>query len=893
MVTFEQQRVPSSEKTEQWRINQVDAICSRVDEFGNDWYRMWQNYRLKNNQIDQDEFREYCDTLGLSEGEGRKFVEPFNKTHTIIDVLIGEESNMPWNFDVINLSPKTTNEILRDKQREIQSYIDFKITAEIEKQQQKMQILSQIKAGEMTPQEAEEKMKQFEQKLVEDESRIMNPEQISKKYSNYKSKKETAVHKLLKVLSVNHNLKWVKNQTFEDALIAGIEAVEIIVDDYTGMPSIKQINVLNLFFHKSSDTPFLHDSDYVGYKEELTISDALDKYGHHMNEKDVEKLRQYNSKVFGYNEKFSSPGGESVSHWDTLKNYEYTYRHPGSTIPSYGTSNVLSEGLYASDRYRYKYEHYCVAYTTYWKSQRKVGKLMCINEYGEMVPTIVDEEFPVPTRAIKENYKPHIFSKDKSRLSWESEDGKPYTLEWIWLPEVWKGTRINGEIYVKIEPYEHAYQSLSNPYRTKIPIHGFVYNNRNAFSVSIMDRIKPWQKLYYVVMSKWLKLITQDKGVVQLLNVLMMDKEIGYKESLQIAIDQGILPYNPLAHSQGMANIAGQMKPADRLDLSNSQQLTHYTNILQFIEAQLKLAAGISEQRLAQTGTNTNVTDNQRDVAQSMNITSSMFTAHELLWQEVLQTLCETAVKTLDSKSGFIRQVLSDDEIALIDLDLISLEDEYVVKIGNNSRAYRILEQAKGFAQALIQNDKAKFSTLLDLLDNDNLSEFKQELRSIEDDIEKRETAMQEQQSKMQEKELEARKLEAQSLREHDLDIQTLKGEYDIKKAQVAAMAWSPDKDVDKDGLPDILELEKLRNQAYNEERKLELEGKKLEIEDKKLMQKEGEARTSADFKNKEITNKQSQSDLDRIAKERMKMQELRAKAEIEKEKVKNKPKTK
>jgi hypothetical protein len=889
MVTFEQQRVPTSEKTKQWRVNQIDAICSRVDEFGNDWYRMWQNYRLKNNQIDQEEFREYCDTLGLAQGEGRKFVEPFNKTHTLIDVLKGEESNMPWNFDIINLSPKNTNEILRSKERDLKDYLDFKISAEIEKQMQKARVMAQMKVGEVNSQEAEEEMKKIEQDFLKQEEKILNPEQIKKKYSNYKSRKEIAVHKLLKALSVNFNLKWIKNQTFEDALIAGIEAVEIVVDEYSGLPSIKQINPLNLFFHKSSDTPFMHDSDYIGYKEELTISDALDKYGEDLDEKDVARLRQYNSKVFGYNEKFHSPGGESVSHWDTLKNYEYTYRHPYSTIPSYGTSNVLSEGLYASDRYRYKYEHYCVVYTTYWKSQRRVGRLTYINEYGEEADTIVDEEFPIPERATKESYKPHTFSKTKSRYKWESQDGKPYSLEWIWLPEVWKGTRINGDIYVKVEPYEHAYQSLYNPYRTKLPIHGFVYNNRNAFSVSIMDRIKPWQKLYYVIMSKWLKLITQDKGVVQLLNILMMDKEIGYKESLQIAIDQGILPYNPLAHSQGMANVAGQMRPADRLDLSNSQQLSHYTNILQFVEQQLKLAAGISDQRLAQTGTNTNVTDNQRDVAQSMNITSTIFTAHDMLWQEILQSLCETAVKTLSSKSGFIRQVLSDDEIGLIDLDLVSLEDEYVVRVGNNSRAYRILEQAKGFATALIQNDKAKFSTLLDLLDNDNLSEFKNELRALEEDIEQRETMMQEQQGKMQEQQLQAQAQQAQALREHQLDIETLKGEYDIKKAQIAAMAWSPDKDVDKDGLPDILELEKLRNQAFNEERKLELDAKRLEIEDKKLMQKESDARASANLKVRDQDNKINESNMDRITKERLKMQELRAKAQMEREKLNKK----
>jgi hypothetical protein len=110
----------------------------------------------------------------------------------------------------------------------------------------------------------------------------------------------------------------------------------------------------------------------------------------------------------------------------------------------------------------------------------------------------------------------------------------------------------------------------------------------------------------------------------------MMDKKLGYKKSLEIAVDQGVLPYNPMAHSQG-AGMGNTQKPADRLDLSNTQQLTHYTQMLQFVESQIKLAAGIPDSRIAQTSASTNVTDNQRDVAQSMNITNSLFKAHELM----------------------------------------------------------------------------------------------------------------------------------------------------------------------------------------------------------------------------------------------------------------------
>ena len=133
MVIFEQQRIPMSKKDKTWRRNNIDAVCARVDEFGDDWIRMWQNYRLKNNQLNQEEYREYCDTLGLDKSEGRKFVEPFNKTHTVIEVLKGEEANMPWTYGVVNLSPNATNEILRMKERDIANYMDTRLAMEIEK----------------------------------------------------------------------------------------------------------------------------------------------------------------------------------------------------------------------------------------------------------------------------------------------------------------------------------------------------------------------------------------------------------------------------------------------------------------------------------------------------------------------------------------------------------------------------------------------------------------------------------------------------------------------------------------------------------------------------------------------------------------------------------------
>jgi hypothetical protein len=660
MRVNQEQRLSYKQKTKQWRVNQVDYLCSRADEFSYEWIRMWQNYRLLNNQLNQEEYREYCDTLGLNRSDGKKFVEPFNKTHNIINVLRGEESQRPWNFSVLNLNPGVSNDIVRSKERFFQEYLDMKIQSEIQVAIEEAQLKAQLQANKLSPKEAEKAQEQILMEAQERESRVMNPDQLREKYANYRTSKETTMYKLLKMLSVGQNLKYVKNETFTDALVAGVEAVHLDVQgkDNSALPVVRQVNPLTMFFHKSPNTPFIQDGDYVGYKEELTIGEALDRYGDKMHPKDRERLYTFRNKVYGTETPFASADGKSQSSWTALKNFEYGY-NGGTGVPYFGTNNVLAEGLYNSRLNGRYYDDYVVVYSVFWKSQRKVGIYRFVDEYGEMQETIVSEEFIVPKGAQRENYQKSYMNRKRVRRYWYDANDHYHSLEWIWIPEVWRGTSINGDIYVDIEPLDYSYQSLLNPYKVKLPVYGYVYDSRNAQTVSIMDRMKPWQKLYYVIMSKWLKLIAQDKGVVNLLNVLMMDKKIGYKKALQLAVDQGFLPFNPMAHAQGIG-LAHSTKPAERLDLSNSQQLTHYTQILEFVEQQLKLSAGISPQRMAQTGRNTNVTDNQRDTVHSMNITEPIFAAHDLLWQEILQGLVETATMCFDSQSGYVREILSE-----------------------------------------------------------------------------------------------------------------------------------------------------------------------------------------------------------------------------------------
>ena len=48
-------------------------------------------------------------------------------------------------------------------------------------------------------------------------------------------------------------------------------------------------------------------------------------------------------------------------------------------------------------------------------------------------------------------------------------------LEFKWVNEVWEGTRIDGRIYVNINPILNQRLSLENPSKCKLPINGRRY----------------------------------------------------------------------------------------------------------------------------------------------------------------------------------------------------------------------------------------------------------------------------------------------------------------------------------------------------------------------------------------------------------------------------------
>lgn len=139
---------------------------------------------------------------------------------------------------------------------------------------------------------------------------------------------------------------------------------------------------------------------------------------------------------------------------------------------------------------------------------------------------IVSEDFEVPKYATKSTVQGK-YGASTTTYSWNSADGNVFSLTWNWIPEVWHAIRIGSTMYAMIGPKEVQFRNTTNPFHVKLGYHGLIYNTMNATPISLMDRMKPFQYLFFVIMHKLKRLIAHDKGKIFHLDSTMVDPKLG------------------------------------------------------------------------------------------------------------------------------------------------------------------------------------------------------------------------------------------------------------------------------------------------------------------------------------------------------------------------------
>lgn len=382
-----------------------------------------------------------------------------------------------------------------------------------------------------------------------------------------------------------------------------------------------------------------------------------------------------------------------------------------------------------------------------------------------------------------------------------------------------------------IGPKEEQFRTKDNPYEVSLGYHGIIYNAMNASPVSLMDRMKPFQYLYFIVMHKLKKLIAQDQGKVFPFDVSMVDPKVGIEKTLFYLKDMNLDIYNPLANGDQPGQ-SQRGKVTSSIDMSNMQFILNYVNVLAAIDAQISEVAGVSRQREGQTAPTEAVTNAQANIQMSALITEIYFKLHNKLWEKCLTSLLQVARTAWKGKSIVKQFVLDDSNLATLELSENDLEDcDLGIFVTDSGREHEMFQALKGISDGLLNTNRATFSDLITLYEATSAAELKTAIQASEEKF-------QGQQNEQLQAELKASAEAQQAQQAFELEKQAREHEHEVLIANIESFKFQKDQDANDNGTPDQFEVQKFLMDNKIKERKLSLEEAKLR-QDKELTEKE------------------------------------------------------
>lgn len=609
----------------------------------------------------------------------------------------------------------------------------------------------------------------------------MNPEQIEQ-YMNYSESdiRESTANKLLNYFVKKQNLEFKFNKGFKDALISDKEYYYIGEDG--NEPYCEVVNPLDLDYDMDPDLDFIQDGQWVRHTKYMTPNQVLDHYHKDLTDEDISMLDGW-----GAHGTTGNISNMSINNTSWVNNFHTELN--ASYIP---VTRVE------------------------WKSMRKIGYLKYYDEDLIEQETIVDE-----------TYKPN------------KEQGEE--VEWDWISEVWEGTKIGDSIYVRIKPKRVQYRSIDNPSICKLGYVGTTYNSRNSESTSLIDLVKHHQYLYNVIMYRLEMEIAKAKGKKMVMDLAQIPRSQGINlEQWMYYFDSvGIAFIN--SFEEGDGNL-GQGKTSNfnqftAVDMSLSQSVGQYIGILNKIEEQCETLMGVSRQRQGAISSNETVGGVERAVVQSSNITEPIFYMHNEVKKHVLTHLIEAA-KVIMPENTKLNYVLDDMTRVFLEVSEEFADADYGVFITNSAKEVKALEDLRSMAQQAAASGLMTLTDLITIFDSNSMADIKSVVQQSE--IKAQEQAEAERQAQLEQIQVQGEIERALKSEEHDrLDNREyIKGELALAREEIRAMGFARDTDVNNNNIPDVLEIERLRQAEKQHKDKIDLEKQKLEVQERIAKQK-------------------------------------------------------
>lgn len=672
-------------------------------------------------------------------------------------------------------------------------------TSEMQEKEKQM-ILQYIEAAitaRMSPEEAQ----QFQEQLQSGE--VMPPEQIAKYMDkDYKDIVENTAYHSLTYLREKLDLDNEFIKGWKDGLISGREIYYVGV--LNAEPYAERVNPICFSYDKSPDLDFIEDGSWCCRKMRMPITEVYDRYYDKLEEKDLDRLEEMIGSTPGRNLGDRSPVDMGIQ----LRIYD----------------NPIFEG---SGKSLVNVWHCC------WKSFKKIFYVTTTDDAGQSQINIVDE-----------TYQPV---------------GNEVSVEPDWIIEVWEGYRAGSDLYFGIQPIEYQHVSIDNPNSQKLPYCGAIYSNTNSKPRSLVSILKPLQYMYIVLWYRLELAIARDKGKVVNMDITQIPKSMNISPAkwMHYLSSVGVNFINP--YEEGW-NIPGREggKPAQfnqitALDLTMSNVIAEYIQLMDKIEELAGTISGITQQREGAVSTSEMVGNVERSVVQSSHITEPLFWVHNQCKRRVLNMLLNTAKGAWEETGKQKLQYIFDNgERAFLDITPKFYYEDMDVFVSDTSKDLENIQKLQQLIQPAMQNG-ASLLEAAEILTNDNFNIIKQKLKDMQTRQERIQQQQQEaeaqQQQQLQQMQNEAKQQELM-LQEAQMDLQRYQIDQDnqtkIAVAQINAYRGTEELDQDQNGIPDPVEIgkqaieqQKINQDAYNKryeaKQKREIEDQKIQLEKDKM----------------------------------------------------------
>ena len=675
---FPQQRLTRAQKVKNhnaWGkqvLNEIERYSTDVYSFNIDgkseFERKQVNYDLFNGKLDVADFQYVCNPYGLgAAGEMPAELRHYDIISPKLRVLFGEEIKRPFNFRVVTTNPEAITMKEQEKERLLKQYVNSQIKQRIDQD-------IANKVSQMAPEEVQdpEVMQQIQKQAEE----VMTPPDIEEYMKrSYLDNKEILAQQVLNYLEKQQKLREKFNKGWKHALISGEEIYW--TGTVNGEPTVKTVNPLYFDFDKDPDIEYIQDGEWARYIMRMTPGSVVDMFGEYLTDQQIADL-------------YTDEAGMGASQPLGSESFNYTDE----------TDFLWGNGITydASNNARYIRVLHCE-----WKSLRKLGFLRYMDENMMPQEMIVDETYKV--------------NKDAGDIS----------IRWEWLPEVWEGTKIADDIYVNIRPKPNQFKDMDNLYSCKLGYVGIAYNNLNSRPVSLIDRMKPYQYLYDIIMYRLEKDLASDKGKKFLADINQIPTSMGVdmEKWLYYFDTIGIAFVNP--NEEGARNKPSNFNQWQSVDLSLANVIQQKVQLLEYLEIQCGEVAGVSKQREGQISPNELVGNTQQAVVQSSHITEEWFYSHNAVKGHLLEAMINVAkVAWGTGEHKKIQYILDDMSIEMLSIDPDDfIDSSYGIFVSDSSRDQELFLTIKQLAHAALQNQTAELSDVIKMFSTNSTAELK------------------------------------------------------------------------------------------------------------------------------------------------------------------------